>query len=110
VNEFHNPRHEEIAHRAVDGTRLIEGENPESMEMEDASHWSHVYGELIGFKEGLLNQMRSGLPSLPADAASEVRSIDMAITRQQMERYESRLAFWRQRSEELAGKRPRAAR
>ena len=110
MNQFHNPRHEEIAQRALDDNRLIDGENPESNELEDAVHWGNIYGELIRFKEQLLSQMRSALPGLPGDAASEVRSVDMAIVRQQMERYRSRQAFWEGRSKDLAGKRPGVAR
>jgi hypothetical protein len=110
LKQFHNPRHEQLAEKALNGQRLMDGENPDSTEIEDAIHWSNVYGELITFKERLLAQMRSGLPSLPGEAAAEVRGVDMAITRQQMERYKSRRAFWEQRTKDLAGKRPEAAR
>jgi hypothetical protein len=107
--KHHNPRHEMLAQMAVNTNRLLDGENPDSRQAEDAAHWSNVYGELIEFKERVLSQMRSGLPSLAGDAASEVRSIDMAILRHQVERYRSRQVFWEERSKELVGKQLEAA-
>ena len=79
--------------------------------MEDAVHWSSVYGELIGFKERLrlLTLMRLGLPGLTGDAAREVRRRDTGMVRQQMELW-NRESSWGQRPRELAGKRPGAAR
>ena len=103
MTEFHSPEHAGIAKRALDGDRLLEGEDPESHEVEDARHWIAIYGELIGFKENLLAQMRDGLPRLPAVAASEVQSIDIAITHQQMERYVARRDYWTNRSQQLVG-------
>ena len=54
--------------------------------------------------------MGKALPSLPTMAASEVRSVDMAITRQQMERYIARRAYWEKRARDLVGERPKASR
>jgi hypothetical protein len=45
--------HEKLAEAAVHESDLLDGENPESMGMEDAGHWSSGYGELLGFKERL---------------------------------------------------------
>ena len=102
MNEYHNPGHKTLAGRALDRNRLLEGENPDSMQVEDADHWCGVYGELIQFKYSLLAQMRRGLQALPAEAASEIRTVDMAIIRKQLERYEACRAFWGQRRENLA--------
>ncbi len=49
-----NPRHERLAQAAADESHLLDGEYPESTGMEEAVHWSSVYGELTGFKERLL--------------------------------------------------------
>lgn len=109
MNEFHNPGHETLARRALDRHRLLEGENVDTMDVEDADRWSAVYGELIQFKYSLLAQMRKGLQGLPVEAASEIRTVDMAIVRQQLERYEACRAFWGQRRENLARGRQAAA-
>ena len=102
MNEFHNTAHQTLARRALDRNRLLEGENPDSTSVEDAARWSAVYAELIEFKHSLLAQMRKGLPRLPLEAASEIRTVDMAIIRKQLERYEACRAFWAQRGENLA--------
>lgn len=101
MNEFHDPGHETLARRALDRNRLLEGENPDSLEAADAFHWATVYSELIGFKQVLLAEMRKGLGKLPGEAATEIRTVDMAIIRRQLERYESCRAFWERRGENL---------
>jgi|GEM_PF-2796569 len=102
MNEFHNPGHRTLARRALDRNRLLDGENPDSMEAEDAVRWSAIYAELIEFKHALLAQMRRGLRELPVEAATEIRTVDMAIIRKQLERYEACRAFWGQRRDNLA--------
>jgi len=109
MNQFHNAGHETLARRALDRNRLLEGEDPETPQVEDAVHWSAVYGELIDFKQTLLGQMRKSLAKLPDDAANEIRTVDMAIIRKQLERYESCRAFWDRRRQNLAGERPAAS-
>ena len=92
----------------MDGFRVLEGENLESTDFEDAVHWHGVYSELIAFKERLLSDMAKGLTRLPEEAAGEVKAVDMAITRQQLERYKIRRAFWGGRLE-LNGERSKAS-
>ena len=101
MNEFHNPGHRALAGLALDRNRLLDGENLDTTKIEDADHWSAVYGELIQFKYALLAQMRKGLQGLPAEAATEIRTVDMAIIRKQLERYEACRAYWGQRHENL---------
>jgi hypothetical protein len=105
MKEFHNPDHQTLARRALDRNRLLEGEDLDTIDVEDADHWSAVYGELIEFKVSLLAQMRKGLSLLPAEAASEIRTVDMAIIRKQLERYEACRAYWAQRRENLVRER-----
>lgn len=102
MNRFHNLKHETLALRALDHTRLLDGEDSETQQIEDAVHWSAVYWEMIEFKQRLLAQMRKSLPQLPVEAATEIRTVDMAIIRKQLERYESCRAFWEQRHANLA--------
>lgn len=108
--DFHNPAHEEAVRKALDETRVLDGENLDSSFPDDAVHWAAVYAELIGFKERLLDDMSRNLADLPPAAASEVRSVDMEITGQQMNRYKVRRSFWLRRADDLAGERPGASR
>jgi hypothetical protein len=110
MSNFHNAEHAETAKKALDEKRVLEGENLESTFVDDAIHWVRVYGELIAFKERLLGDMGKSLPGLPAEAASEVRKVDMEITARQMERYKHRKSYWETRVEDLAGERREATR
>ena len=39
---------EEAADKAVDPDRLLEGEDPSTTYLDDATHWVTVYSELLG--------------------------------------------------------------
>jgi hypothetical protein len=101
MNEFHSLEHERLARAAVDDTRLMRGENPASTLREDALHWISVYGELAQFKQTLLDEMHDKLPAMSGVTAAEVHNVDIVIIREQMERYQRRIAFWKQREKEL---------
>ena len=53
MNRFHDLKHETLALRALDHTRLLDGEDSETQQIEDAVHWSAVYWEMIEFKQRL---------------------------------------------------------
>jgi hypothetical protein len=102
MNQFHNAAHAELANKAIDQNRLMDGERSESREPGDFQHWIEVYAELGSFKDRMLSVMRQNLPNLPLVAAAEVRGVDMAVIRQQLARYQARLAFWKERAAEVA--------
>ena len=64
---------------------LLPGEWPDSPYPEDAEHWSTVYVELI-----------TAAGELAASADGNRSAVEAA-----QERYRRRLAFWRQRADEL---------
>ncbi|MDQ6709813.1 MAG: hypothetical protein M3Z11_04580 [Candidatus Dormibacteraeota bacterium] len=99
---------EVLVRKAVAESRLMSGENPASLEPGDVLHWLNVYGELVAFKSKILAEMRSTLPRLTEDAASEVAQVDVALVERQKERYEARLGHWEQRAQEIAGIRPKS--
>jgi hypothetical protein len=101
MNEFHSPEHERLARAAVDDSRLLDGEDPESNLLEDARHWLVVYKELAGFKQSILDQIHEKLPDLSGVTAAELSSVDIVIIRQQLERYKRRIAFWERRTSEV---------
>ena len=74
---------EEAGEKAVDDDRLLEGEDPKTPYLDDATHWVTVYTELLGVKRELVGVTEAQLP--------------------EMKRFSRRLEFWRQRCVELGG-------
>lgn len=87
----------------------MSGENPATLEPGDVLHWLNVYGELVAFKIKILLEMRSALPRLSEDAASEVARVDVAFVERQKDRYQERLGYWEERAREIAGIRPKSS-
>jgi hypothetical protein len=87
-------------HAAVDEDRLLEGEDPKTIELEDAVHWRDVYGELLGFKRKLLSTVDRSSARLAAESLQEV-TIDVAILEAERDRLERRLRFWSERCRRL---------
>jgi hypothetical protein len=94
---------EEAAEKVADDDRLLEGENPETPYLEDATHWVTVYNELLGVKRDLVGASESRLPELSAEARHEVASTDLVVLDEEMKRFSRRLAYWRERCVELGG-------
>jgi len=83
-----------------DPDRLLEGEDPGSRHLDDAEHWLHVYGELIGFKEDVVDEAASSAAVLPDDAQPEAQA-DLTILAAERQRLEGRYRFWQARVGEL---------
>jgi hypothetical protein len=83
---------------ALDGDRLLQGEDPESPYLEDAQHWAAVYGELLSFKEDLLSTARQRLARMSEGTAKkEVTGTDIQILEVERDRLRRRLNFWETR-------------
>jgi hypothetical protein len=83
---------------ALDGDRLLQGEDPESPYVEDAQHWAAVYGELLSFKEDLLATARQRLARMSEGTAKkEVTGTDVQILEVERDRLRRRLNFWEAR-------------
>lgn len=92
----------EAADDAADPDRLLAGENPASAFYEDAVHWLNVYTELLGYKRDILVQTRAMLASARhARSAQEIASTDLPLLEAEADRFERRVAFWRQRVVDL---------
>lgn len=83
--------------------RLLEGEDPRTGFPQDARHWIAVYREMIGFKEDLLDRIRTLLTTLPAAARQDVMDNDISLLEGQLQRYHRRLEFWYARQWHLEG-------
>jgi hypothetical protein len=97
-----SPDADDAAERAVDETALLDGEDPSSRHPEDVIHWINAYSELIQFKEGLLNKSRSEIAEMEnPNARKEADAVDVTILVAELDRYQKRLRFWKQRREDL---------
>lgn len=96
----------EAADKSVDPDRLLEGENPETTYLDDATHWVTVYSELLSVKRELLSTSEDRLGSMQAESRREVASTDLVVLDTEMKRFSRRLEFWRQRCLELGGPPP----
>ncbi len=96
---------DDAAEKTVDDDRLLEGEDPATAYLEDATHWVTVYDELLGVKRDLLGVSEGSLPRLEAEARREIARTDLVVLDAEMKRFSRRLAYWRQRCVELGGQR-----
>ena len=94
---------EEAGEKAVDDDRLLEGEDPKTPYLDDATHWVTVYTELLGVKRELVGVTEAQLPDMQVEARREVAATDLVVLDAEMKRFSRRLEFWRQRCVELGG-------
>lgn len=85
---------------ALDPNALLEGEEPESMYLEDAVHWIAVYTELVGLKKELIARIGSLTGRMTEDAA-QAAEFDDKLLRAEAARFQSRLDFWVERAQRL---------
>ena len=90
------------AHGAGNPYRLMDGENPDSLQPADAKHWVSVYLELLAFKQKLLDHMYHDLIDMSGPANQEIRRIDVPLIEGEQLRYRKRLRFWQARTRQPA--------
>jgi DNA-binding response OmpR family regulator len=93
---------EAVATAIGDQTRLLEGEDPETTDLEAIRRWASIYAELLAFKHDLAARMRAEHERLPEAAKNEV-SLDLELIERQMDRLKRRLGFWRSRQLRMGG-------
>lgn len=97
---------EEAGEKAVDEDRLLDGEDPKTPYLDDATHWVTVYTELLGVKRELVAVSEAHLPDMADEARKEVANTDLVVLDAEMKRFSRRLEFWRLRCVELGGTPP----
>jgi hypothetical protein len=95
-----DPEFQAALDRAGDVDRRLDGEDPDTVHLEDARHWETVYQELHAFKDGVLKSARERGAAVRKDGQDEVRS-DLTILSTEATRLKARLEFWRRRRAEL---------
>lgn len=93
----------DLAREQTDPERLMDGENPESDEPEDARHWLGVYQELYAFKSDVLAKLRTRRTEMNSSAAHEEVAADEKLLEMELDRFQRRAEFWRRRLQELEG-------
>ncbi|MEO6795382.1 MAG: hypothetical protein ABI401_13400 [Candidatus Dormibacter sp.] len=74
---------------ASDPSRLLPGEEPESLFADDARHWIAVYSELLSFNR----QLAEGITVRQED--------DLPLMQAHIERMNGRLDYWQDRLDNL---------
>ena len=92
----------DAAHRAVEPSGLLRGEDPDSRHPDDVQHWINAYSELVTFKERVLNKSRDSISDMDNPSSrKEAAEVDVTILRAELARFRERLDFWVNRREEL---------
>jgi hypothetical protein len=86
----------DFAKRIIDFNRLMDGENRESYDADDVTHWRAVYADMIRFKEQLLGQTREHIHEVP-ETTKELGGVDIPFLEAEMKRLQGGLAFWESR-------------
>lgn len=93
---------ERAAIEAADPDRLLPGEDPGSIHLEDARMWLDVYDELLAYKRRLLGVTEDSLETMgDPPARREVVETDRRVLDAEASRFEARLDYWRRRLTEL---------
>lgn len=91
------------AQQGADPDRLLEGEDPDTLQVHDADHWVRVYRDLLEFKHRLLARAHEMVPGLADAAREEVDKTDMIAMDAESRKFQRRLDYWRERRVELGG-------
>lgn len=82
---------------------LLPGEDPDSDHADDADHWLRVYTELMQTKAAMLAALSRRLAETRSEAArKELGDTDAAMLQAEVERFQRRLDFWKQRRAALS--------
>lgn len=82
---------------------LIQGELPETRDLEDARQWLTIYRELVTFAERTLKRLRRVAGANVGADGAVARDADERWMEGHLRRLQSRLDFWERRLWELAG-------
>ncbi len=99
-----DPDVEKAADDAVDGDRLMPGEDPETPYLDDALHWHAVYTEMLQGKAAMLAALTDRLARMREDEArGELGDTDVVLLEKELKRFQRRIDFWTNRRIELQG-------
>jgi hypothetical protein len=82
---------------------LIQGEMPDTRDLDDARQWVTIYRELVTFADRTLNRLRREGGGSTDASGSEASGADERGMQGHLRRLQSRLDFWERRLWDLAG-------
>jgi hypothetical protein len=82
---------------------LIQGEEPDTIDLDDARQWVTIYRELVTFSDRTLNRLRREAAGNVDRNGSDASDADERGMEGHLRRLQSRLDFWERRLWELAG-------
>lgn len=82
---------------------MLPGEDPASPYLEDAQHWAGVYGELVAFKEAVVNQFQVKQGQLSPEAEAELHRDETGL-RAELQRLRLHLRYWEERQRDAVPK------
>src|ERR1700737_5266872 len=82
---------------------LIQGEMPDTRDLDDARQWVTIYRELVTFADRTLNRLRREAGGSTDADGSKVSGADERGMQGHLRRLQTRLDFWERRLWELAG-------
>lgn len=92
------------AAEGADPDRLLDGEDPETLQVHDADHWIRVYQDLLAFKRQLLATATEIVPDMADAARHEVGKTDIMAMDAEAGKFQRRLHYWQLRRDDLAAK------
>jgi hypothetical protein len=93
----------QMARRARDPRRLLEGEDPDTSERSVAAYWIGVYSELLALERRSLNAIQQLIERSSPTARGEAMRTNVPLLSGQIERCRERLAYWQDRGRALEG-------
>jgi hypothetical protein len=97
-------RGQTAAAEGADPDRLLDGEDPETLQVHDADHWIRVYQDLLAFKRQLLATANEIVPDMADAARDEVAKTDITAIDAEASKFQRRLQYWQLRRDELAAR------
>ncbi len=94
---------ERAAQQGADPDRLLDGEDPETLQVHDADHWIRVYRDLLEFKHRLLASAHEMVAGMDLAARREVGQTDLVAMDAEASKFQRRLEYWKAHRAELGG-------
>ena len=101
VDETESTSGQKAAQEGADPDRLLDGEDPDTLQVHDADHWIRVYKDLLGFKLRLIEAAHEMVSEMADAARDEVGKTDIVAMDAESRKFQRRLDYWERRRDEL---------
>ncbi|MEO6797506.1 MAG: hypothetical protein ABI401_09300 [Candidatus Dormibacter sp.] len=80
---------------------LAEGEDPSTASVQEAERWVLVYTELVHLEDNVIKSVKARMSRMSPAARRETERTDLPALEKDDARFHDRLAFWRERRDQL---------